>query len=124
MASHAGTVHRIPTTPRVLRPCAAVSDDDQAISAGARDIELFPPSRNKFYGSAHLGVLAEIYARTGRSDQAVRLLKQLLSTPAGGVVSTALLRVDPNWDATRLDPGFQKLLHNDAPLAEARSGVR
>jgi hypothetical protein len=39
--------------------------------------------------------LAEIEARTGRPEEAVKILRQLLTAPTGEVVSIARLKIDP-----------------------------
>ena len=46
----------------------------------------------------------------GRAEDAVKILRQLITAPAGAVVSIARLKIDPVWDPIRNDPGFQKLL--------------
>jgi serine/threonine-protein kinase len=60
-------------------------------------------------------VLAEIEARTGRPEEAVKILHQLLTVPAGWVISIARLKIDPVWDPIRDNPGFQKLLSEPEP---------
>jgi tetratricopeptide (TPR) repeat protein len=54
--------------------------------------------------------LAQIEARVGAPEEAVKRLGRLLSIPAGWVVSTALLKIDPVWDPIRNRPDFQQLL--------------
>jgi TolB-like protein len=54
--------------------------------------------------------LAQIEARAGAPEEAVKTLRRLLSFPAGGVASIALLKVDPVWDPLRDRPDFQELL--------------
>jgi TolB-like protein/Flp pilus assembly protein TadD len=54
--------------------------------------------------------LAQIEARTGAPEEAIKRLRYLLSIPAGGEVSMARLKIDPVWDPVRNDPGFQQLL--------------
>jgi TolB-like protein len=54
--------------------------------------------------------LAQIEARAGAPEEAVRRLRRLLSIPAGDVVSIALLKIDPVWDPIRDRPDFQQLL--------------
>jgi hypothetical protein len=56
---------------------------------------------------AFLVGLAQIEAHTGQSEQAVKLLRQLLTMPAGEYISVARLKIDPVWDSIRNDPGFQ-----------------
>src|SRR4029450_12477873 len=54
--------------------------------------------------------LAQIEARAGAPEEAIKRLRRLLSIPAGQVVSLALLKIDPAWDPIRYHPDFQKLL--------------
>jgi TolB-like protein/Tfp pilus assembly protein PilF len=54
--------------------------------------------------------LAQIEARAGAPEEAIRRLRRLLSIPAGGVASIARLKVDPVWDPIRNRPDFQQLV--------------
>ena len=54
--------------------------------------------------------LAQIEARAGAPEEAIKRLRRLLSIPAGGVVSIAPLKIDPVWDPIRDRPDFQQLL--------------
>jgi serine/threonine protein kinase/Tfp pilus assembly protein PilF len=54
--------------------------------------------------------LAQIEARVGAPEEAVKRLRRLLSMPAGWLVSIALLKIDPVWDPIRNRPDFQQLL--------------
>ena len=54
--------------------------------------------------------LAQIEARAGAAEEAIKRLRHLLSIPAGGVASIALLKIDPVWDPIRNRPDFQQLL--------------
>jgi serine/threonine protein kinase/Tfp pilus assembly protein PilF len=54
--------------------------------------------------------LAQIEARAGAPEEAINRLRRLLSIPAGGAVSIALLKIDPVWDPIRNRPDFQQLL--------------
>ena len=53
--------------------------------------------------------LAEIEARVGAPEEAVKRLRRLLSIP-GWEVSIAVLKIDPVWDPIRNRPDFQQLL--------------
>jgi hypothetical protein len=66
-------------------------------------------------GPFFLAGLAEIEAHTGRAEEAVKILRQLLTIPAGQFVSVARLKIDPVWDPIRNDPGFQKLVADEPP---------
>src|SRR3954447_16103963 len=54
--------------------------------------------------------LAENETRAGAPDEAVKRLRRLLETPAGGAASIAALKMDPVWDPLRNRPDFQQLL--------------
>jgi tetratricopeptide (TPR) repeat protein len=54
--------------------------------------------------------LAQIEARAGAPEEAIKRLGHLLSIPAGGTASIARLKIDPVWDPIRNRPDFQQLL--------------
>jgi serine/threonine protein kinase/Tfp pilus assembly protein PilF len=54
--------------------------------------------------------LAQIEARAGAPEEAIKRLRRLLSIPAGWEVSIARLKIDPVWDPIRNRPDFQQLL--------------
>jgi TolB-like protein/class 3 adenylate cyclase len=54
--------------------------------------------------------LAQIEARVGAPEEAIKRLRHLLSIPAGWEVSIARLKIDPVWDPIRNRRDFQKLL--------------
>jgi TolB-like protein/Flp pilus assembly protein TadD len=54
--------------------------------------------------------LAQIEARTGAPEEAIKRLRRLLSISAGEVASIARLKIDPVWDPIRNRPDFQQLL--------------
>ncbi len=82
----------------------------EAIAEGRRAVEQLPISRDAFAGPEYLAYLAQIYVSVGENDQAIAILKQLMSIPAGLSMSAAMLRLDPVWDPLRKDPRFQELL--------------
>jgi tetratricopeptide (TPR) repeat protein len=71
--------------------------------------------RDALSGPALLVGLAQVEAHTGRPEEAVKILRQLLVFPAGVEISIARLKIDPVWDPIRNDPGFQKLLSEPEP---------
>ena len=87
---------------------------DAAIWLAQRATELLPLSRDAFYGVPYIAGLAQINAQAGHPKEAVALLEQLLSIPAGQTVSIERLKLDPVWDPVRKDPRFQKLLSEGA----------
>jgi TolB-like protein/Tfp pilus assembly protein PilF/predicted Ser/Thr protein kinase len=54
--------------------------------------------------------VAQIEARAGAPEEAIKRLRRLLSIPAGQVVSIARLKIDPIWDPIRNRSDFQQLL--------------
>jgi TolB-like protein/Tfp pilus assembly protein PilF len=88
----------------------ALNRQADAVKISRRAAELLPPQKDALIGDYVLAGLAEIKAHTGDTADAVAILKQLLSIPAGDSVSIARLNIDPVWDPIRNDPGFQKLL--------------
>jgi tetratricopeptide (TPR) repeat protein len=95
---------------------------EDAIREGRRAIELEPESKNAFHGAAWAAYLALVYALTGEQDQAITLIKRLLSTPgpvgdldASADITLAELRLRWEWDSLRGNPRFQKILAGPEP---------
>jgi TolB-like protein/Flp pilus assembly protein TadD len=88
----------------------ALKRNADALKVARQAVSLFPPEKDATQGAAYATGLAEIEARTGETDEAVKSLRRLLSGHAGGFVSIKLLKIDPVWDPIRNDPGFQQLL--------------
>src|ERR1700693_1403967 len=88
----------------------ALKRNADALKVARQAVSLFPPEKDATQGAAYATGLAEIEARTGETDEAVKSLRWLLSGRAGGFVSIRLLKIDPVWDPIRNDPGFQQLL--------------
>jgi TolB-like protein/Flp pilus assembly protein TadD len=87
---------------------AALDRKQEAIAEGKRAVELLPESQDAFTGPRIAVSLAQIYAMTGESDEAFRLINHLLETPNG--LTIPLLKLDPAWDPLRKDPRFQALI--------------
>src|SRR5436189_6450873 len=77
--------------------------------------ETMPIEKDAILGINFLVGLAQIEAHAGQSEEAVNILRQLLTIPAGEYISVARLKIDPVWDPIRNDPGFQKLLSEPEP---------
>ena len=77
--------------------------------------ESMPIEKDALVGTYFLLGLAQIEAHTGQPEEAVKILRQLLTIPAGEYISVARLKIDPVWDPIRNDPGFQKLLSEPEP---------
>jgi serine/threonine protein kinase/Tfp pilus assembly protein PilF len=86
-----------------------------ALRVAQQAVDSLPVEKDALSGPQLLAALAEIEARTGRPEEAVKILHQLLTVPAGGVISIARLKIDPVWDPIRDNPGFQKLLSEPEP---------
>jgi TolB-like protein/Flp pilus assembly protein TadD len=87
---------------------AALGRKQEAIAEGKRAVELLPESQDAFDGPQYTAALARIYAVTGESDEAFRLLDHLLNVPNG--LAITMLKLDPVWDSLRKDPRFQALI--------------
>src|SRR5438876_655849 len=88
----------------------ALKRDADALKLARQAVDLLPPERDALLGNSNLAGLAEVEARTGAASDAIAILRQLLTIPAGETVSIARLKIDPVWDPIRSDPGFQQLL--------------
>ena len=86
----------------------ALGNRDAAVQAAERLAQSTRVPISRLYDR---GWLAEIYARAGRSDQAIALISEFLESPSAfSSVSPHTLRLDPLWDPIRDDPRFQALL--------------
>jgi TolB-like protein/Flp pilus assembly protein TadD len=86
-----------------------------ALRVASRAADLLPIEKDALAGPFFLAGLAEVEARTGRAEAAVKILRQLITAPAGQFVSVARLKIDPVWDPIRNNPDFQKLLSEPEP---------
>jgi len=89
--------------------------NDDALRIAREAVEKEPIEKDMLVGTDFLVGLAQIEARAGQSEETVKLLRQLLTIPAGEFISVARLQIDPVWDPIRSDPGFQKLLSGPEP---------
>ena len=74
---------------------------------------MLPVEKDAMLGVARLTDLARIYALTGEKDLALQQLEIVSKLPAGP--SYGDLRLDPEWDALRGDPRFEKIVASLAP---------
>src|SRR6266566_240290 len=86
-----------------------------AVRVARRVADLLPIEKDALAGPYFLAGLAQIEAHTGKPEDAVKILRRLLTIPAGDVVSIARLKIDPVWDPIRNDPGFQRLISEPEP---------
>ncbi len=87
---------------------------EEAIVEGRRAVEMLPITRDAFAGPEYLVYLAQLYVTVGENAQAIDVLQQVMSIPAGLSMSSAILKLDPVWDPLRNDARFKKLLEQDA----------
>jgi len=81
-----------------------------AMAAARHATEVRPLSKDAYWGVYQLEGLAEVAARAGDPEEALRLLEQLLGMTAGQSVTVERLKRDPLWDPLRKDPRFDALL--------------
>jgi len=81
-----------------------------ALRLARQAADSMPIEKDSLTGASFQNGLAQIEARTGVPEEAVKRLRHLLSIPAGQPVSIARLKVDPVWDPIRNRPDFQQLL--------------
>src|SRR5437667_10207838 len=120
--AEAELAHACDISEKLLREAPAVSDrhaqhglilamlgqKEEAIAEGKRAVELLPESQDALDGPQGTAALAQIYAWTGESDEALRLLDHLLAVPSN--ITVPMLKLDPAWDSLRQDPRFQALI--------------
>ena len=82
--------------------------DDEAVAEGERAAALLPMADDAHAGAEILERLAEVYALTGRTREAVATLDRLLAVPSR--VTRHVLRMNPVYRALRQDPGFRALV--------------
>lgn len=89
---------------------AGLGQKAQAVAEGERAVALMPVTKDVLTGAGMLACQAQLYVRVGQPDQAIALIDRVLSMPTGGILSSALLKLDPSWDPLRDDPRFKALL--------------
>lgn len=89
---------------------AALGNKDEAIRRGEEAVALLPIARDAYDGPVVATNLAAIYAHVGENERALDLLTSLRGVPMAATAAT--LRIEPEWDALRGDPRFQKLLYD------------
>jgi serine/threonine protein kinase/tetratricopeptide (TPR) repeat protein len=102
--------------------CAALGLKKKAIQEGKKAVELLPISKDAFYSMPYIEDLAFIYTLTGETEAALDRLDYLLSIPSW--ISVAWLRMDPQWDLIRNQPGFAKLLEKHSGWEGREGGAR
>ncbi len=88
----------------------ALGRNADALRLARQAADLISVERDAISGAHFQAGLAQIEARTGAPEEAVKRLRYLLSVPAGQRISIARLKIDPVWDPIRNRPDFQQLL--------------
>ena len=88
----------------------ALGRNSDALRLPRQAADSMPIEKDAVEGPGFQHGLAQIEARAGAPEEAVKGLRPLLSMPAGWLVSIALLKIDPVWDPIRNRPDFQQLL--------------
>jgi TolB-like protein len=94
---------------------AALGRKAEAISEGRRACELLPIAKDSIDAPSYITSLAVIYAWTGEKDLAFEQLA--LSAQTTGGINYGELKLNPQWDALRGDPRFDKILASLAPAS-------
>jgi TolB-like protein/Tfp pilus assembly protein PilF/class 3 adenylate cyclase len=92
---------------------AELGQKEKAIQEGRTACDMLPLEKDAVLGMVLLTDLARIYAVTGEKDLALQQLAIVSKLPAGP--SYGQLRLDPEWDALRGDPRFEKIVASLAP---------
>jgi tetratricopeptide (TPR) repeat protein len=86
----------------------ALGRNADALRITRQAADSLPIEKDTFSGPYFQIGLAEIEARAGEPEEAIKRLRHLLAIPSA--ISIARLKIDPVWDPIRNDPGFEKLL--------------
>jgi TolB-like protein/Tfp pilus assembly protein PilF len=88
----------------------ALAHNVDALRLSRQAAEIISIEKDALAGANFQIGLAQIEARAGAPEEAIKRLRRLLSIPAGGAASIAVLKIDPVWDPIRNRPDFQQLL--------------
>jgi hypothetical protein len=88
----------------------ALGRNGDALRLSRQAADSISMEKDAFAGPIFQNGLAQIEARAGAPEEAIKRLRLLLSIPAGYAASRARLKIDPVWDPIRTRPDFQQLL--------------
>jgi len=88
----------------------AIGRNGDALRVSRQATDALSIEKDALDGPSFQHGLAQIEARAGAPEEAIKRLRHLLSIPAGLNVSIARLKIDPVWDPIRNRPDFQQLL--------------
>jgi TolB-like protein/Tfp pilus assembly protein PilF len=88
----------------------ALGRNADALHLSRQAADTMPIEKDALSGPGFQIGLAQIEARAGAPEEAIKRLRHLLSIPAGFGASIARLKVEPVWDPIRNRPDFQQLL--------------
>jgi len=91
---------------------AGLGRKEEAIHEGKLAVELYPVSKDAYWGPGYVVSLAQIYVMVGEYEEALDKIEYLLSIPSY-TLSVPLLRLDPVWDPLREHPRFKRLLEEN-----------
>ena len=122
---------QVRTRPKVARSHAQLGTlyaflgrKDDAIREGLHAVELKPEVQDAYDGPGISSMLAVIYAQTGETDKAIKLIGHLLVTPGAINFDTSItlndLKLRWQWDPLRSDPRFQAIVNGPEPATIIR----
>src|SRR2546421_12943699 len=94
---------------------AVLGQKNAAIKEAERAITLLPSGKDAVEGPKAEENLASVEVLVGDKNRAIPRLQRLLEIPYANCLTPALLRLHPQWDPLRGDPGFQKLCKEKQP---------
>ena len=81
-----------------------LGNKEEALREAEKAIQLWPMSREPLKATSVRVEAANVYARTGNPDRAIRLLREMVKLPGGATAGD--LKLHPMWKELRNDPRF------------------